>query len=83
MNHFISKGDIVVVKPNIGWDRAPQYAANSNPDLVAEIIKACYAAVPKRLKYSIKAVTMPGAVTKIRKSKKKLRQLMRGVSGPG
>ena len=35
MNHFISKGDIVVVKPNIGWDRAPQYAANSNPDLVA------------------------------------------------
>ena len=50
MNHFISKGDIVVVKPNIGWDRAPQYAANSNPDLVAEIIKACYSAGAKTVK---------------------------------
>jgi uncharacterized protein (DUF362 family) len=50
MNHFISRGDIVVVKPNIGWDRAPQYAANSNPELVAEIIKACYAAGAKTVK---------------------------------
>jgi uncharacterized protein (DUF362 family) len=50
MNHFISRGDIVVVKPNIGWDRAPQYAADSNPDLVAEIIKACYNAGAKTVK---------------------------------
>ncbi len=39
-----------MVKPNIGWDRAPQYAANSNPDLVAEIIKACYSAGAKTVK---------------------------------
>ncbi len=50
MNHFVSRGDIVVVKPNIGWDRAPQYAADSNPDLVAEIIKACYSAGAKTVK---------------------------------
>jgi len=50
MSTFISKGDIVVVKPNIGWDRAPQYAANSNPDLIAEIVKACYEAGAKTVK---------------------------------
>ena len=28
MKNFVSKGDIVVVKPNIGWDRRPEQAAN-------------------------------------------------------
>lgn len=50
MSHFISRGDIVVVKPNIGWDRAPQYAANTNPDLVATIVKRCYDAGAKTVK---------------------------------
>jgi len=50
MTHFISRGDIVVVKPNIGWDRAPQYAATSNPDLVTAIIKSCYDAGAKTVK---------------------------------
>jgi uncharacterized protein (DUF362 family) len=50
MSRFISKGDIVVIKPNIGWDRAPQYAANTNPDLVAEIIKTCFSAGAKTVK---------------------------------
>jgi len=42
LNKFISKGDIVVIKPNIGWDRAPQFAANTNPDLIAALIKSCF-----------------------------------------
>lgn len=42
MKHFISRGDVVVVKPNIGWDRAPEFAANTNPQLVAAVVKACY-----------------------------------------
>jgi uncharacterized protein (DUF362 family) len=50
MSTFISRGDVVVVKPNIGWDRAPQYAADSNPDLIAEVIKACYQAGAKTVK---------------------------------
>ena len=25
MKRFVSRGDIVVVKPNIGWDRTPEY----------------------------------------------------------
>ncbi len=44
MSSFVSKGDIVVVKPNIGWDRRPEQAANTNPDVVAEIVRHCVAA---------------------------------------
>ncbi len=44
MKNFISKGDKVCVKPNIGWDKTPELAANTNPKLVAEIIKQCFEA---------------------------------------
>ena len=47
---FISKGDVVVVKPNIGWDRSPEYAANTNPALVSEIIKMCMDAGAAKVK---------------------------------
>ncbi len=42
MKTFISKGDKVCVKPNIGWDQPVEMAANTNPKLVAEIIKQCF-----------------------------------------
>ncbi len=42
MRNFISKGDKVCVKPNIGWDKTPELAANTNPKLVQEIIKQCF-----------------------------------------
>lgn len=47
---FVSKGDIVVVKPNIGWDRNPQQAATTNPWVVAEIVKMCLEAGAKKVK---------------------------------
>jgi len=34
MKRFVSKGDVVVVKPNIGWDRTPEQAACTNPEVV-------------------------------------------------
>jgi uncharacterized protein (DUF362 family) len=39
MKRFISRGDIVAVKPNIGWDRLPVHAANTNPRVVAEVVR--------------------------------------------
>jgi len=27
---FVSRGDIVVVKPNMAWDRTPEQAGNTN-----------------------------------------------------
>jgi uncharacterized protein (DUF362 family) len=41
ISSFVKKGQRVVVKPNIGWDKAPEYAANTNPSLVAAIVKDC------------------------------------------
>jgi len=38
---YVKKGDKVVIKPNIGWDRKPELAANTNPQLVAALIKLC------------------------------------------
>jgi len=42
LGRFISKDDVVVIKPNIGWDRAPEYAANTNPELIKALVKECY-----------------------------------------
>lgn len=39
MKAFVSKGDIVMIKPNIGWDRSPEQAANTNPEVVASLVK--------------------------------------------
>jgi uncharacterized protein (DUF362 family) len=50
IERFISKGDVVVIKPNMGWDRAPQFAANTNPECVAAVVEACYEAGAKSVK---------------------------------
>jgi uncharacterized protein (DUF362 family) len=49
MQKFISRGDVVVLKPNIGWDRVPQQAANTNPDLVKAVAQLCFEAGAKRV----------------------------------
>ncbi|MCP4633544.1 MAG: DUF362 domain-containing protein [candidate division Zixibacteria bacterium] len=49
MSKFVNEGDTVVVKPNIGWDRKPEQAANTHPGVVAETIKMCYEAGAKKV----------------------------------
>jgi uncharacterized protein (DUF362 family) len=49
MSHFISRQDVVVIKPNIAWDRTPEQAANTNPEVVAEVIRHCWQAGAKRV----------------------------------
>ncbi|KAF0197901.1 MAG: hypothetical protein FD166_1801 [Bacteroidetes bacterium] len=41
MTRYVKKGQKVVVKPNIGWDVPPERAGNTNPKLVARIVKHC------------------------------------------
>ncbi len=50
MTRFVKKGQTVLLKPNIGWDRNPEQAANTNPDAVAEVVKMCLAAGAKRVR---------------------------------
>jgi uncharacterized protein (DUF362 family) len=49
MRRFVSRGDVVVLKPNIAWDRTPEQAANTNPDVVAEVVRQCWQAGAKRV----------------------------------
>lgn len=50
MNRFVSAGDMVVVKPNIGWNRTPEQAANTNPFVVEAVVEMCVAAGAKKVK---------------------------------
>jgi uncharacterized protein (DUF362 family) len=49
MKRFVSNGDVVAIKPNIGWDRMPIQAANTNPLVVAELVKLCFDAGAKKV----------------------------------
>ena len=44
IRNFVKKGQKVVVKPNIGWDVSPERAGNTNPKLIAELVRQCRAA---------------------------------------
>jgi len=49
MTRFVSKGNIVWVKPDIGWDRRPEQAATTNPDVVATLVEMSYQAGAKKV----------------------------------
>ncbi|HBL18091.1 MAG: hypothetical protein A2X36_11235 [Elusimicrobia bacterium GWA2_69_24] len=42
MKRFVKKGTLVLVKPNIGWDKTPIEGADTNPDLVGRVVRAAY-----------------------------------------
>ncbi len=50
IGRFVSRGAVVVVKPNIGWDRTPEFAANTHPGLVAAVVRLCCEAGAKTVK---------------------------------
>lgn len=41
IGNFVKKGQKIVIKPNIGWDRTPELAGNTNPQLVSALVKKC------------------------------------------
>lgn len=50
MSKFVSKKSVVMVKPNIGWNRTPQQAANTNPYVVEAVVEMCREAGAKKVK---------------------------------
>ena len=50
LKRFVGQGSVVWVKPNIGWDRTPELAANTNPDVVATIVRLCFEAGAKKVR---------------------------------
>lgn len=60
MRRFVSRGDVVVVKPNIGWDRTPLQAANTSPLVVAEVVRLALDAGAKRVVVTDASCNEPG-----------------------
>ena len=50
VGRFVSKGDIVVIKPNISWARRPELAATTNPEVVEAVIELCLDAGAKKVR---------------------------------
>jgi uncharacterized protein (DUF362 family) len=50
INRFVSKGDKILLKPNIGWDRKPEQGACTNPEIVKTLVELCFNAGAKEVK---------------------------------
>ncbi len=46
---FVSRGDVVMIKPNIGWDRTPELAACTNPEVVKTLVELAFGAGAKKV----------------------------------
>jgi uncharacterized protein (DUF362 family) len=49
MKRYIQKGETVAIKPNVGWDRTPIQAADTNPKVVATLVELCLEAGASRV----------------------------------
>jgi len=50
MGRFVKAGNVVAVKPNMGWDRKPEQAATTHPAVIRAIVEECLKAGAKRVK---------------------------------
>ncbi|NJC88235.1 MAG: DUF362 domain-containing protein [Desulfuromonas sp.] len=50
MSRFVKPGQSVVVKPNIGWDRTVELAANTHPEVVRTLVELCLEAGAKKVR---------------------------------
>ena len=49
VDHFIQKGDVVVIKPNVAFDKNPDLAATTQPDTVAAVVRLCLGAGARKV----------------------------------
>lgn len=61
ISRFVKKGNVVLVKPNMGWIRRPDHAANTNPEVVAEVVRLCKAAGAREVRVMDHPVDQPEA----------------------
>jgi uncharacterized protein (DUF362 family) len=73
MGRFVSKGDVVAVKPNISWARAPHLGATTHPEVLEAVVELCQEAGAGRVRIADHtihdarrcfAITGAGAVAK-------------------
>ena len=50
MGKFVKKNSVVMLKPNIAWNRTPDQCANTNPYVVEAVVEMCFEAGAKRVR---------------------------------
>ncbi|MCK9227174.1 MAG: DUF362 domain-containing protein [Syntrophorhabdaceae bacterium] len=50
MRSFVKPGNTVIVKPNMAWDRKPEYAATTHPTVIRAIVEECLGAGARKVK---------------------------------
>jgi len=63
MKRFLRPGGSVVVKPNAAWQRTPAQAANTNPEIVAEVVRLCKQAGARLVKVMDHPCDTPAELT--------------------
>ena len=43
IKRFVRRGDVVMIKPNVGFDRGPRLGATTNPAVVQAVARLCLA----------------------------------------
>lgn len=67
MKAFVKSGDVVLVKPNVGFASSPSIGATTSPELVEAVVGACLAAGAARVIVADNPIATPG--TAFEKSK--------------
>ncbi len=49
VGQFITKGDVVVIKPNVAFDKNPDLAATTQPDTLSAVVKLCLGAGARKV----------------------------------
>jgi hypothetical protein len=49
VERFITKGDVVVIKPNVAFDKNPDLAATTQPETVAAVVRLCKGAGARKV----------------------------------
>lgn len=50
MEKFVSRGDVVAIKPNISWARSPELGANTHPEVLRSVVELCFDAGARKVR---------------------------------
>ncbi len=59
MAKFVGRGDVVVIKPNVAFDRAPRLGATTSPEVLKAVIRECREAGAERILVADNPINQP------------------------
>ena len=65
MRRFVSRGDVVVIKPNISWARPVHLGATTNPEVLQAVIELCQEADAKKIRIADNTIDDAGFCFKV------------------